>query len=75
MFKLSQEPIAFQLTVHRCNYEMFRTENSFVTDFNECCHGSDYVRTYNPQMMNLISYYGIDTMQRFIEDFKLGHSA
>jgi hypothetical protein len=75
MFPLSKEPIAYQLTIHRCNYEASRPKGSFVRDFNECMFGTDYQRQYNQQMSLLIEHYGLVSIQQFISEFKLEDTA
>ena len=73
MFKLSQEPIDYQLTVHFHNYENAYSKDSFVARFNYVQKhlASDFVQKEQAAMYNFIQTYGSDKIREFIKTFSL----
>jgi len=69
MFRLLDEPISYQLSVHFRNYQSHYGKGSFVKDFNAVIAGKEHFDRKRYGAMNtFVAHYGAATIRRFMTE-------
>lgn len=69
MFRLLDEPISYQLSVHFRNYQSHYGKGSFVKDFNAVLAGKEHFdRRRYAAMSTFVAHYGEAIMRRFMTE-------
>lgn len=72
-FTLMNEPMYYQLTIHRLNYEAYAGEGSFNKHINIMATPSNNMEFMHKRyslISSIIAHYGIDTIREFLVDIK-----